>query len=182
MSTNPLHPTFISKTQTDQILVSLRDGGDYYNIQPSSRRLVQRMTLTGKILNTYEFREDGTTRLFTFPYRTAENGNSDICVVNAFNSEQGELVVLHKDGRMRASYRGQGGSEFDPPSVACDSDSRIIVSDYNNRSLHLLSPDCVFLRYLLSDMFDNPEAIALYQGSLWVGFPQGEVKVYKYTN
>ena len=179
-SSKPLHPTFISKTQTDEILVTLRDGGDYYDIKPSSRRLVQRMTLTGKVLHTYEFREDGTTRLFTFPYRTTQNGNADICVVNAFNSEHGELIVLHQDGRGRASYHGQGGSDFDAPNVACDSNCRIIVSDYNNRSLHLLSPDCIFLRYLLSDMFDNPEAIALYQGCLWVGFPQGEVKMYKY--
>ena len=64
-STKPLHPTWISKTQTSNILVTQRDGRDKYKLQPSSRRLVQRMTLTGKVLHTYEFREDGVTRLLT---------------------------------------------------------------------------------------------------------------------
>ena len=76
--TKPVHHTLISKTQTNEILLSLKDGRDLYKLQPSSRRLVQRMTLTGKILNTYEFQEDGVTRLFIFPRRATENGNSDI--------------------------------------------------------------------------------------------------------
>ena len=91
--------------------------------------------------------------------------------------------MLHGDGRVRTTYRGQGdsGSEFDPFDVACDSKKRIIVLDDNNKSLHLLSPDGTFLRYLLPDMCDIPCTIALYQGSLWVGFYKGAVKVYKYT-
>ena len=70
VSTKPLRPTWISKTQTGDVLVTLEDVGDY-KLQPSSRRLVQRMTLTGKVLHTYEFLEDGVTRLFTFAERTA---------------------------------------------------------------------------------------------------------------
>ena len=183
VSTKPLHPDAITMTQTDDILVALKDSGDDYNLNSSSRRLVQRMTLTGKVLHTYEFREDGVTRLLTFPFRTTENGNSDICVINRTSNDTGGLIVLHCDGRVRATYRGQEDSEFafDPTDVACDSKGRIIVLDENNKSLHLLSPDVTFLRYLLSDMFDDPATIALYQGSLWVGFENGAVKVYKYT-
>ena len=65
--------------------------------------------------------------------------------------------------------------------VACDSKSRIVVSDCNNKCLHLLSPGGIVLRYLLSDMFDHPTTIAIHQGSLWIGFWEGAVKVYKYT-
>ena len=181
--TKPLFPTWICRTQTDDIIVTLRDGGDNYSLQPSSRRLVQRMTLTGKVLNTYEFREDGVTRLFTLPMRTAENGNSDICVINFTSRTTGELVVLHTDGRVRFTYHGQEGSKFkfNPSDVVCDLKSRIIVSDGANKSLHLLSPDGTFLRYLMSDMFGHPTIIALYQDKLWVGFGNGAVKVYKYT-
>ena len=181
--TKPLHPTYISKTQTDDMLVILRDGGDLYKLQPSSRRLVQRMTLTGNVLHTYEFREDGVTRLFTWPQMTAENSNSDICVTNLTSGTTGELIVLHADGRVRFTYHGQEGSEFKfcPFAVACDSKSRIIVSDGANKCLHLLSPDGTFLRYLMSDMFGHPTIIALYQDKLWIGFHKGAVKVYKYT-
>ena len=182
VNTKPLHPTHISRTQTDDrdLLVSLRDEGDAFKLQPSSSRMVQRMTLSGKVLHTYEFREDRITRLFTFPGRTVENGNSDICVVNRTSSDTGELIVLDGDGRVRATYRGQEGSTFDPTSVVCDSNRRIIVSDRKNKSLHLLSPDGTFLRYLLSYMSDRPFTIALYQNKLWIGFDKGTVKVHKY--
>ena len=183
--TNPLFPTWICRTQTDDILVTLRDGGDKFRLQPSSCRLVLRMTPTGKVLQTYGFREDGVTRLFTLPGRTAENGNSDICVINLTSrtTTAGELVVLHIDGRVRFTYNGQEGSKFHfyPSAVACDSKSRIIVSDFKNICLHLLCPDGIFLRYLISDMFDSPLAMALYQDKLWVGFYKGTVKVYKYN-
>ena len=183
VSTMPLHPSWISKTQTGDILVSLKDSGYLFNLTPSSRRLVQRMTLTGKILRRYEFHKNGTTRLFTQPLRTAENGNSDVCVVNCTSDDTGELIVLYGDGRVRATYRGQEDSKcaFDPSDVACDSRRRIIVSDWNNKRLHLLSSDGIFLKYLLSDMFDYPHTIALYQDNLWVGFAKGTVTVYKYS-
>ena len=183
VSTKPLSPTLISKTQTDtdDIVVSLKDVGDHYQLQPSSRRLVQRMTLTGKVLHTYEFREDGVTRLFTVPWRAAENGNSDICAINRTIGDAGELIVLHGDGRVRTTYLGQEDSKFDPRDVACDSRRRIIVLDSTKKRLHLLSPDGTFLRYLLSDMFDYPTRMALYHDNLWVGFFKGAVKVYKYA-
>ena len=95
--------------------------GDDYKLRLSSRRLVQRMTLTGKILHMYEFREDGSTRLFTYPWKTAENGNSDICVINSTSDDTGELIVLHRDGRVKATYSGQEGSQFNPTDIACDS-------------------------------------------------------------
>ena len=180
VSTKPLHPSWISKTKTGDVLVSLQDDGDNYKLRPSSHRLVQRMTLTGKVLNTYEFREDGKTWLFTVPWRATENGNSDICVINRTSDNTGKLIVLHRDGRVRASYCGQD-SKFDPRDVACDSKKRIIVSDCTNKCLHLLGPDGTFLRYLLSDMFDFPHVMALYQGNMWIGFDKGAVKVYKYN-
>ena len=180
LSSEPLHPGQISKTQTDDILVSLRDDGDPYTLRPSSRRLVQRMTLTGKVLRTYEFQEDGKSKLFTHAFRMAENENSDICVINRTSDDTAELIVLHGDGRARATYRGQD-SKFNPTDVACDLMSKIIISDCANRSLHLLSPDGTFLRYLLSDMSDYPITMALYQGSMWIGFLNGAVTVYKYS-
>ena len=182
--TKPLHPRFISKTKTDDFLVSLEDDGDRFNLKPSRRRLVQRMTISGKVLHTYEFQGDGITRLFIFPGRATENDNCDICAINRTSSKTGELIVLHGDGRVRTNYLGQDDSEFKlyPFDVACDSKRRIVVSDCNNKCLHLLSQSGIFLRYLLFDMFDHPITMALQQDSLWIGFWEGAVKVYKYTD
>ena len=139
--------------------------------------------MTGKNLHMYEFQEDSVTRLFTMPYRTAENGNSDICVVNRIGNKTAEQIVLHRDGQVRATYRGQEDSTFvfDPSDVWCDSNRTMIVQDRCNKTLHLLNSDGIFLRYLPTDMFDYPQTIALYQGSLWVGFENGAEKNYKYT-
>ena len=180
VSTKPLYPSCITKTPTDELLVSLRDDGDYYNLQESSSRLVQRMTRTGRVVRTFEFQDDGTTRMFTLPYRAEENGNSDICVINDTSNVTGELIVLHRNGRVRATYREHAGSILNISDVACDSMNMIIVADLRSRSLHLLGPDCAFLRRLLSDMFDYPQTMALHQDTLWVGFNDGTVKVYKY--
>ena len=182
LSTKLLHPTCIRRTQTGDVLVSLMDGGDHYKLQSSSRRLVQRITLTGKVLNTYEFREDGTTRLFTLPGRMSENCNSDICVINRTSNYTGELIVLYGDGRVRFTYRGQEGRKFNPTDIACDPERRIIVVELAKATpLTLVSPNGAFLRFLLSDMFDYPTTMALYQNTLWVGFEKGAVKLYKYT-
>ena len=98
----------------------------------------------------------GKTRLFTAPGKTAENLNSDICVINCTGNLTGELIVLYKDGGVRATYREHEGSILNLSDVACDSMNRIIVSDLTSKSLHLLSPYGTFLKRLLSDMFEFP--------------------------
>ena len=178
-NTKPLRPTCIRETQTDDILVTLVDDENRYELKPSSRRLVQRMTVAGKVVSKFEFREDGTTRLFTFPTRTRENGNYDICVINGTSASSGELIVLHRDGRVRFTYCGEEDSIFGPTDVACDSLRRVLVSDFKN-SLYLLSEDGRFLGITQTNLLQNPYTLALYQKHLWVGFNDGTVKVYKY--
>ena len=182
INTKPLHSTVISKTHTNDMLVILVDeNGFQFDLQPSSRRLVQKMTLSGKVLNTYEFQGDGKTRLFTLPWKTTENLNSNICVINSTSNDTGELVVLHDDGSLRFTYHGRDASVFTPFEVACDSERRIIVSEIDKNSLHVLRADGTFLGYLLSDMFEHPVKMAIYENNLWIGFRDGTVKVYEYT-
>ncbi|KAK3103693.1 hypothetical protein FSP39_021084 [Pinctada imbricata] len=181
--TKSSYPTYISKTENDDILVTLRDGGDYYNLVPTSRRIVQRMTLTGKVLHTYEFREDGKTRLFTCPIRTADNKNKDVCVINLLSGVSGELVVLHKDGRVKFTYRGDGleSEKFFPVDVECDVKCRILLTEYYSRAIHILSSEGIYLCKLFQYEQFVPTVISIYVDNLWCGFRDGRVKVYKYT-
>ncbi|KAK3101447.1 hypothetical protein FSP39_003663 [Pinctada imbricata] len=180
--TKPLRPTFISKTENDNILVTLVDDGDTFNLLPTSRRVVQRMSLTGKVLHTYEFREDGKTRLFTLPNRTAENKNTDICVVNWFSEDSGEVVVLHKDGRRKYTYKGEGlkHKEFCPGDVECDDKCRILFTEQYSRAIHMLSSEGIYLCTLCQYEQILPFVISLYGQNLWCGFHEGKVKVLKY--
>ncbi|KAK3094587.1 hypothetical protein FSP39_003683 [Pinctada imbricata] len=183
-NTKPLRPTLISKTENDEILVTLREKGDDYNLLPTSRRVVQRMTLAGDVLNTYEFTEDGKTRLFTLPMTTAENKNNDVCIVNWISDVSGELVVLYKDGRQKFTYRGEGLNieNFLPTDVACDSKCNIIFSEAKNNfnAIHILGADGIFLCTLCQCGQFFPYVIAVYSDKIWCGFGQGRVKVYRY--
>ena len=183
LSTKPLSPIKINMTRTEDILLNLADDGEAYKIQPHSRRLVQRMTVAGKVLNSYEFREDGTTRLFALPGNATENGNTDICVINGISSNEAELVVLYRDGRPRFTYEGkESGRRFNLRDVECDARCRIMVLNVAARSVHLLSPDGLLLGNILTDVIANdiPFRISLYGNSLWIGFADGTVKVCKY--
>ncbi|KAK3094321.1 hypothetical protein FSP39_000314 [Pinctada imbricata] len=181
-STKPLRASSISKAENDEILVTLREKGDDYNLLPTSRRAVQRMTLTGDVLNTYEFMEDGTTRLFTLPVSTVENKNNDVCVVNWISNMSGELVVLYKSGRQKFTYRGEGLNieNFVPTDVACDSRSNIIFSEAYSSAIHMLDENGMYLCKLCQYGQLTPFVIAVYGDKLWCGFDRGTVKVYRY--
>ena len=183
MKTAPLRPYMISKTHTDDIMVSLRETRFAEGIKPSHRRLVQRIALTGKVIDTYEFREDGITNLFTRVVRIVENGNSDICVINNTEGDVSELIVLFRDGRVKFTHHGQ---DENVPStlmdVTCDEKYRLIVTDFTNGKLHLLSLDGDFLTNIMLEMPEKPLTATLYQNNLWVGFCDGTVKVYKYIS
>ena len=162
--TAPLHPTGISHTKEGDILVTLRDNNSNFDINPSSRRLVQRMTLTGNVLHTYEFQEDNK-RLFTLPAKTIENGNLDVCVVNRLSAYWGEVVILNRHADDVIRYKGLNPHKFSPLDIACDSSNRIIVSDIYRKykSLHLLSPDGEFLHFLIIDTAHRPSCVTLYE-------------------
>ncbi|KAK3100190.1 hypothetical protein FSP39_015963 [Pinctada imbricata] len=184
IDTKPLQPTQISKTDNDDILLTLVDDGDAYNLKPTSRRIVQRMTLTGKVLHTYEFREDGKTTLFIRPLTTAENKNTNICVVNKLSKNSGELVVLHRDGRIKFTYNGDGlkSTDFNPADVECDSKCHVLVTEFNSRSIYMLCSDGMYLCRLRQYNNLRPYVISLHDDNFWCGFYDGKVKMFKYSN
>ena len=181
MDVSPLIPGLISPTQTDNFLLNLLNDKISYDILPSSRRLVQLVTISGNVLQTYEFKEDGTTRLFSHPNFATQNTNSDICVCNLTARNVGELIVLYRDGRVRFTYNQKrpGVFNFFPTGLACDSRSRIIIGD-GYGFLHLLRQDGQLIKYIATDMTDLPIAIALRGNTLWVGLHNGGVDVYRY--
>ncbi|XP_062577175.1 uncharacterized protein LOC134239043 [Saccostrea cucullata] len=183
-STDPLGPVGICQSVDGGLLVTLRDReSDLYKLESHSRRLVRYITVTGDVIHEYEYQEDGHTRLFTGPYRVTQNSNSDICVVNRTSNIRGELVIMSPSGRMKSVYRGQNLAEnFTPLDVVCDSRCNILVTDYNNKQIHLLSPDGEFLKFLLTENEVNlPVRLSLYKSTLWVGYYKGVVKVFQYT-
>ncbi|XP_062599209.1 uncharacterized protein LOC134260672 [Saccostrea cucullata] len=183
ISTDPLLPGGICQSMDGGLLVSLIDSeSDEFKLVSHSRRLVRHITVTGDVIREYEYQEDDHTRLFTLPARVTQNSNSDICVANHTSLTTGELVILSFSGRMKFVYRGQNlTGNFIPADVACDSQCNILVTDGANQNIHLLSPDGEFLKFLLSENEVNgPARLSLYKSTLWVGYYDGLVKVFKY--
>ena len=121
--------------------------------------------------------------LFTWPWRVTQNGNTDICVVNWTSDSSGQLVIFFFSGSLKCVYpeRDQR-NKLNLIDVVCDSYSNIIVSELSNSSVHLLSPDGKFMRYLLTqNQVNDPFAISLKKSTLWIGDYQGLVKVFQYN-
>ncbi|KAK3102357.1 hypothetical protein FSP39_010769 [Pinctada imbricata] len=180
--TKPLHPCTISKAKNGDILVSFWDGGAKFILSKTSRRIVRRMSPMGEVLQTYEFGEDGKTRLFILPCRIAESTFSDICVVNWRSEISGNLVVLHKDGRLKFTYYGHGLNSpmFYPVDVEYDSKCHLLITEIHTKGIHMLSSEGMYLCTLCQYQNIHPYVIAIYDDNLWCGFLQGRVKVFKY--
>lgn len=160
-------------------MVTLRDTeSEEYELNSSSRRLVRHVTLNGDVIREYEYREDGQTRLFTWPGRVRKNGNKDICVINMMS----KLVIVSFSGSLKVIYFGQDPrEEFNVTDVVCDSHFNILLCEAKNSKIHLLSPEGKFMRYLLTEnQVNHPFAMSLKKTTLWIGGDKGFVKVFRY--
>ena len=182
-STDPLVPGGICQTKDGGLLVTLTDTEtDGYEPNSESRCLVRHVTLTGDVIHEYEYQEDSQTRLFTWPYIVQQNGNTDICVINQTSGCTRDLLILSHAGSLKSVYSGhQQEEKFVPTDLVCDPHCNIIVNEQQSSTIHLLSPEGQFLRYLLTENhLDSPTAISLKHSTLWIGDNNGCIKVFQY--
>ena len=133
-STDPFEPMGICLTMDGNLMLTLSDTeSELYEINSRSRRLVRHVTLTGDVIRKYEYQEDGQTRLFTYPRKIIQNGNTDICVINWTSISISELVLLSLSGSLKFVYHGQDQrKDFTATDVVCDTHFNIIVSELQN--------------------------------------------------
>ena len=180
-STAPLRPAGISMSRDGHMLVGLCDG--YVDeITTDSRGVVHLMDMSGKVMKRYG--ADGRTKLFTNPTRIVQNVNLDLVVVDIIDKEfRTKIIGVSVDGRSRFTYKGQASLEesFCGKDVCCDQHGHIILADYLNHAVHMLSADGQFVQYLLTeqDGLWGPRSLALRDNTLWVGCVKGVVRVVK---
>ena len=120
---------------------------------------------------------DGTCSIYI-----TQSCNGDICVSDT-NAEK--VIILDKLDRVRYRYDGKQANLrklFSPKGLVTDSLCQIIVSDYNNECVHILSKNGQILRCLDECGLLKPCALSLDgQGRLWVGMrSSGDIKVIEY--
>lgn len=180
--TKPLTPLGISLMSEGWLLVTL-DSEDFDSKFEKGKNLVWHMSPGGRVLKEYEFELDGQTRLFACPYRAVQNGNLDICVVDVLTANSGRVVVLRKEGALKFRYFGFDSTKpFDPSMICCDVSNNLLVSDYSNDRVHIITADGQFIRYLLTNQNGllKPYCLAMVNNILWIGCRDGKVKVVRH--
>ncbi|KAK3103408.1 hypothetical protein FSP39_019004 [Pinctada imbricata] len=182
-STSPLSPTGICESRDGGLLVCLVEC-DHSKITSTTKGEVHQIDMKGKIIRKYTNDCKDQSKLFTYPNRVAINVNSDLCVVDILNKDLScRVIAVAMDSKIHFTYKGQPslGQKFFASDIMCDFWGRIILSDFFNSAVHVLSADGVFLQFLITadDGLSRPHSITLYADKLWVGCAKGVIKLYE---
>ncbi|XP_069104260.1 tripartite motif-containing protein 2-like [Argopecten irradians] len=177
-------PLSLCVTKDDQVLVG-------------SKQKITKYTQTGKLVNTTKASLFKKQKVVS-PWRLTEcQVSKNVAVGDGDWSVDGgkdEPLVLVLDIHLQEVWRygrsqhatKPGSRPFDPYDVTYDSMGQLIVADYSNRCLHLLSGDGIYLRLLHTDTF-RPQALCVdTKGVIWAGFGEDttstkNVKLLQYT-
>ena len=162
---------------------------------------VMRYNNTGQHAQTIPHSNNITHRLYTWPNYLTENNNGDVVVCDLLDSGHSAVTVTSKEGVHRFSYHGprsrSGLWEPQPPfsdtylrllGICTDALSNILVSDLTTQTIHMLSQDGHFLKYLLvyrlPGSFFRPHSLSydVHTHCLWVGLSHQRNMLHVYRH
>lgn len=175
----PFHPFGICPTKSgEEVWICLADKSSFIP-ELKGRTLVAKMTTFGE--KVCEIESPGGKTHFTFPYRCTENINEDLIVVDRIKETKGQIFIFDKSCQPKCGYIGTSvDREFDPRDVCCNSKGIIIISDYSNHAIHILSPDGVLEKLLKMDAHGlfKPLSVATdASDKIWITFDDGNVTI-----
>ncbi|VDI32326.1 tripartite motif-containing protein 71 [Mytilus galloprovincialis] len=176
LSVSPLVSVGIHVTKHNDIILGVVEKGATYNLTDKSCRKVIIFGMNGKQKQSYEY-DKHKQRLFTFPIRIESNLNNDILVIDRTSNTGGRVVVLDREGEVEWTYQGHpqvsvGDDAFNPIDIVTTSVGLVIVTDFVNHALHVLSGEGDLLTYkVMKDQgITCPMSLDIdYKGQLWVG-------------
>ncbi|ELT89541.1 hypothetical protein CAPTEDRAFT_198459 [Capitella teleta] len=119
------------------------------------------------------------------PHCLATNSNNDIII----SELQGHKVsVYNSEGIIKFCYTGGSTASEElkcPSSVCCDPFNNILIADFTNDSIHLVSQSGQFLGHLLTkdNSISCPNFVSLdHEGHLFIGQYGGDISVYRYLS
>ncbi|XP_065937794.1 uncharacterized protein [Magallana gigas] len=170
-------PSNLCITSTGDLLVTM------YSDDETQSKVVHYSGSTKK--QTVQFDDEGIplySENINCKYIT-ENRNHDICVAD---SENGAIIVVNKDGRLRFKYTGHPSAAqnkpFNPHGITTDSQSRILTADLDNHCIHILDQNGLFLRFIDNIDLERPWSLCVDNNdNLFVCDYNRNIKKIKYS-
>ncbi|XP_069103275.1 uncharacterized protein [Argopecten irradians] len=193
-STAPLIPIQICETE-GCLLVTLTDNSEYA-INDGNTRVLTKYTTTGLRMITVE-RDNQGQRLFCRPGRLKYNKqNGQIIVGNRTGETSAHLVVFDSDLRLLFRYLGNGrtllsdddftenfiNTDFFAVDADFDILNNIVVVDNLSKSVELLDCYGQLMKIVIQDSVAPRSICVNFDLTLWIGFTNGHVKVFKYMD
>ncbi|XP_052079461.1 uncharacterized protein LOC127717731 [Mytilus californianus] len=180
LSVSPLLTRCIHVSKHNEIILGVEERGDTYNPTNKSCRKVIIFGMDGKQKQSYEY-DKHKQRLFTIPYRITSNVNNDILVIDSISNGDRRVVVIDREGQVKWTYQGHpqvnsGGKLFYPTDIVTTSVGHVIVNDFNNHALHVLSGegDVLICKVMKDQGIIYPYSLDIdTKGQLWVGCHSG---------
>lgn len=163
-------------TTEKNVIIGFMDKGTPLPLTDDSRRGVMILDMKGTLMRMVEYDVDNK-RLFSVPAVIKSNINGDICVVDTTNFfYEGRVVVLGEWGNMKWIYTGHPcinsnkTLNFTPSDIATTTTGFVLVTDFKNDTIHVLSINGDFLSHFsekdvvarpLSVYIDNEDKILI---------------------
>ena len=124
--------------------------------------------------------DDNGDPIFDYPISAIENKNGDICVADLYKPG---VFIFSKEGKFKSLFSGPSCVTFRPHSLACDSNSNILILDEINKRVDVIDKDGVYVSKLMdsSDGLVHPDTISMAEdGILWISQYEADTLVVEY--